>query len=187
MFLENVHKGNIKHYTFFFQKWKLWDSSGLPKFVEQSGRVWIHQVWVKAGARHWAAVMGGHMREQHHRLQTPPCIKLSSSEASFSCRNTTLSFHSTVVQGHTVFVITDHNLKWEKKFVLEYKRWAWEPRSDKDAILMLQSNDCSRGKSVALISFFRNKDEIEIHIGMLRDKGKAGEGHKARKFLPPAR
>lgn len=52
---------------------------------------------------------------------------------------------------------------------------------------MLQSNDCSRGKSVALITFFRNKDEIEIHIGMLRDKGKAGEGHKARKFLPPAR
>lgn len=48
---------------------------------------------------------------------------------------------------------------------------------------MLQSNDCSRGKSVALISLFRNKDDIEIHTGVLQDKGKAGEGHKAWKFL----
>lgn len=66
----------------------------------------------------------------------------------------------------------------------------WSPNDEPEnpgLTKTLQSNDCSRGKSVALITFFRNKDEIEIHIGMLRDKGKAGEGHKARKFLPPAR
>lgn len=158
--MENFQNGNISTILFFFffppKSGNCEIPWGCPCLLSSFGGVWIHQVW----ARCCAAVMGGHMREQHHRLLIFTCIKHSSSEVRFSTGKATLP--STIFPQHSCsgpHYFYDHWLQFEMgtEVCFGCKLWIWERKSDKYAILMLQNlMTGSRGKSVAL--FFRNKN-----------------------------